>query len=338
MVAEPQLWCLAPHPFHGGAESPLELVVVVGIEQVVFAVVLVVEHHLHAGEAMLQPRAIPVDPQVAPLAVGTAQSLVAPAAPVEKRLGQVGTALPLAAVDQPLQTRPIGPRCGAVHPPGVSVLAVGRRQWVLRLGFAAGGHQGRGPVEPGHQLRKRIAKQPGNAQGHIHPRSTQAGDWDQFQVHQAAAGPIPHRSHPQQGQGLGDVFPAIAHGAGAPHGEGQAAQRFPLVHQMLVQQQLGAAATEVPGGLGGQAPQIHAVEIAPGGQEIGPAPGGGSGGAGGDASTAEGREEAAAFRLPAAQQVGHQRGPEALEYRLGVGPGTGSGGLTSQQRRQQRQG
>ena len=71
-------------------------------------------------------------------------------------------------------------------------------------------------VDPTHQLGEGVPEQAGDSQGHIHPGAAQGSQWNQFDVHEPAAGPIPDRSDPHQREALGDVFPAIAHRAGAP--------------------------------------------------------------------------------------------------------------------------
>jgi hypothetical protein len=59
MVAEPERRAPAPATLSAAALEPtLELVVIVGIEQVVLAVVLVVQHHLHLPQTLLQAVAV----------------------------------------------------------------------------------------------------------------------------------------------------------------------------------------------------------------------------------------------------------------------------------------
>ena len=96
MVPKPQGWGTPLQLFDGGAQPPLELVIVIGIEQVVLAVVLVVEHHLHRGQSLLQPLAIAGDRQ-SPFAARLA--VVTPAAPGEKGFTQIAAILPVAAID-----------------------------------------------------------------------------------------------------------------------------------------------------------------------------------------------------------------------------------------------
>ena len=50
VVAEPHLSGLPTLVFHRSSQPPVELVIIIGIEQIVFPVVLVVQHHLHATQ------------------------------------------------------------------------------------------------------------------------------------------------------------------------------------------------------------------------------------------------------------------------------------------------
>ena len=246
MVAKPKGRGLALQGFSCGAQAPLELVVVVGIEQIMLAVVLVVEHHLHLGQTPFESSAI----RLGLNGFGTLGA-IAPSAPLEKGLGQVTAVIPLAAIDQALQASPVGPGRRSVHPGAVPIDAGSSRQGIGMGGFIEGRYQGRGPVHPTHQLGKGITEQARDAQGDIHPRPAEKGDWNHLQIHQPPGGPIPDWAHPQEGQGLGNVFAAIAHGGGAPHRKGQGLEVFPLLLQMGFQQQFSAAPTQIPGRFGG---------------------------------------------------------------------------------------
>ena len=306
VVAEPELGRRAAHRFHGCAQASLELVVIVGIEQIVLAIVLVVQHHLHGLQPLLQTMAIRLHLQSATLAIGSAEALIAPAAPVEIGPSQVSAVVPVAAVDQALQSSAVGTRCRAIDPPGMALPCRRRRQGVVGLALIRRRHKGRGPVHPSHQLGESIAEQAGDAQGHIHAWTAKQAQGDQLQIDQPAAGSIPDGPHPQQGKRLGDVFTAVAHGAGAPHRQGELPQRFAFLLQMQIQQQLGTAAAQVPGRLRGQRPQIDAVEIASRRQQIGSTPCWSTGGTGGDAATGQGAQEGLPFRITTTQQIGHQ--------------------------------
>src|SRR6476619_5132190 len=81
-------------------QPTLELVVVVAVEQVVFAVVLVVQYGVGIGEPRLEQAA---------LRPAFAAGAVRPAAPAEIGIGQIGIILPDALIDQSLQTGAVSP-------------------------------------------------------------------------------------------------------------------------------------------------------------------------------------------------------------------------------------
>ena len=58
MVAKPEGWGFAFQGPNTGGQAPLKLVVVVGIEQVMLAVVLVVQDQLHLAQAIFQAAAV----------------------------------------------------------------------------------------------------------------------------------------------------------------------------------------------------------------------------------------------------------------------------------------
>ena len=85
---------------HGRGEPALELVVVVAVEQVVLAIVLVVQHQLDAAQPPRQLALAPARPSM-PAAIGVA-------APGEPGPGEVAVVLPAALVDQRLQPGAVG--------------------------------------------------------------------------------------------------------------------------------------------------------------------------------------------------------------------------------------
>ena len=99
----------ARQQLHRGPHAAVELVVVVGIQDVVLAVVLVVQHGLQATQALLERatrrQAVPVLP------VGKGPGM-------QVSLRQVGAALPAATHDLFLHTRPIAAGARPEHPPG----------------------------------------------------------------------------------------------------------------------------------------------------------------------------------------------------------------------------
>src|SRR3546814_7545198 len=100
---------------HRRRQAALELVVVVGVEQIVLAVVLVVHHRLDLLQAVLEE-------PLRRLTAGT--RAVGIAAPGEVGLGEVRRLLPATLVDQRLLAGPVGARPGAEDaeagaPPGL---------------------------------------------------------------------------------------------------------------------------------------------------------------------------------------------------------------------------
>ena len=93
---------------------------------------------------------------------------------------------------------------------------------------------------------------------------------------------------------------------------------LPLLLQVQLQQQLGAAPAQIPGGLGGQAAQIHRIEVAAGGQQVGPAAGGGAGRTGSDAAALQPRQKGQALLGAAGQQPRLQHRLQVLQHRCRV--------------------
>ena len=162
VVAKPEGRGLALQAFCCRTQASLELVVVVGIEQVVFPVVLVVQHHLHLPQPGFKPLAIGPSLNPSDLTRSTlAGPLVAvtPTAPVQKGFGQVAAALPLAAVDQPLEASAVGPRCRSIDPGVVAIHPGGGCQGIGFGRFIQASHQIGGLVHPAHELGEGVSKQ-----------------------------------------------------------------------------------------------------------------------------------------------------------------------------------
>ena len=166
--------------FHGGQHAALELVVVVGVEQIVLAIVLVLQHRLHLAQTLGK------------LLAGCGAFIgatVGVATPVQVDLGQVLAALPQAPVNRALHACAIGARLGAKDAPAgllgrcCFILARHKQrlaftahlggQRVHVVGFIQGRYRLHRRIEQADQVGKRIAKEPGHAQGHIHTRAVQ---------------------------------------------------------------------------------------------------------------------------------------------------------------------
>ncbi len=140
----------------------------------------------------------------------------------------------------------------------------GQRVHVLRL--VQRGHRQHGRVEQADQVGEGVAEEAGDAQGDVHPWAAELLQRQYLDVLDPLAAGLPHRAHAEQGQGLGYVVAAGAHGRRAPHRQAQARQVLALVLQVAFEQALGALHADAPGGGGGQVPHVHRIEIASGGQ------------------------------------------------------------------------
>ena len=88
-------------------QPALELVVIVAVEQIVLAVVLVVQHGIGLGEPRFEKPA---------LRSALAAGAIRPAAPAEIGVGKIGIVAPDALVDHGLQSGAVGPRLRPEHP------------------------------------------------------------------------------------------------------------------------------------------------------------------------------------------------------------------------------
>src|SRR5437763_7244440 len=160
----------------GEREPALELVIVVAVEQVVLAIVLVVQDSVGRGEARLEQAAL--GPSLAAGAIG-------PLAPAKIGLGEIAVLPPDPLVDQGLQTGAIGPGLRPENPIagaqrrlvagdalGFESLPVGRDTGGERIGdggLVERGDRAYRAVEQVDQAGKGIAKEAGNPQRDVDP-------------------------------------------------------------------------------------------------------------------------------------------------------------------------
>src|ERR1700730_2536988 len=93
--------------FNSGLQSPLELKIIVRIEDVVFAIVLILMHDLDFSE----PRAEQAD-----LLTCAAIAVECVSAPVAKNFCQIAFRVPVSGVDERQQAGAVGAGLGAEHP------------------------------------------------------------------------------------------------------------------------------------------------------------------------------------------------------------------------------
>ena len=232
--------------FHGGQHATLELVIVVRVEQIVLAVVLVLQHRLHLAQALGELLA------GSGAFVGTA---VGVATPVQIHLGQILAALPQATVNGTLHARAIRAGLGTEDAP--TGLASGRvfvqsrlqqrftfganlgRQGVEVVGFVQRGDRLHGGVEQADQIGKGIAEETRDAQRHVDAGAVEQTQRQDFKVVDPLATGRPHRTHAHQRHGLGDVVATGTHGRGAPHRQAELAQVIAVVLQVPFENQVG---------------------------------------------------------------------------------------------------
>src|SRR6266849_812604 len=106
-----------PQGLHSGGQSSHELIIVVGIQNIVFAIVLGLRDQIGVLEAL---------GEICARALALRAAAIGITAPVEINLGDIATIVPAALVDQGLQPRAIGARLRAeytIRRPALRLLA-----------------------------------------------------------------------------------------------------------------------------------------------------------------------------------------------------------------------
>ncbi len=204
----------------------MKLKIIVAVKDVVFAVVLVVQGHLHSLQALAKNRA-----GIHPLLVPGIRI----AAPVDVGLGQVGIVLPVALVDQGQQAGAVTSRLGAKNAVARLLLGLGvvpfagsAGERVCQVGQVMGAHEilchrlllGNGQldrfVQKLDEVRKGIAEETADADEDVDARPAQLRRRDRLDANDAAILLLPDRPDAEQGQNLGHIVSPGAHRAGAP--------------------------------------------------------------------------------------------------------------------------
>ena len=211
---------------HRGHHPAKELQVIVTVENVVFAVVLVVQHQLRLRQAGAEV--------LAGVGSGFGGGVGVPA-PVHEHFGEVGVGLPVSFLNQIQNARAV--RAGrtaehAVHGAGLGLL--GRqvskaafqfgqvmlaREVVLRVFVGVHG-QRKSLVQQRDQVREGVPEKAADPHRHIDARAAQFVQGHQLHVFQAAALRVPHGFHAQQREDLRQVIPLCPHVACPPHADG----------------------------------------------------------------------------------------------------------------------
>ena len=165
---------------NGSVESALKLEIVVGIEQVVFAVVLILVDDFHGGK--------PISEQADFFRAGAVSAIGVPP-PLEEDFREVALGFPVACVNQGQQARAVASGAGTEHAQFGQLL---RRFWdvsrlhqpllipkprrpdgVERFRLVECGEAFRNGRKQPHRVAKGIPEHPGNAQNDIHAGASQ---------------------------------------------------------------------------------------------------------------------------------------------------------------------
>ena len=175
------------------SRHPFELVVVIGIQEIVLAIVLVVDDGFHSRKTFLEQ----------PMFSSTFRTgTVSITAPSNIGAGKIVFALPAALIDQRLQSRAVSARFRSKYsvagtfrrdclldPFGqkAGVLALGSRgERVLLLAFVKCGNGADGGIEQIDLCRKGIAEEAGYSQCDVHARTIQDVERQDFETGHAA--------------------------------------------------------------------------------------------------------------------------------------------------------
>ena len=301
---------LTAQAFDRCQHASLELVVVIGVQQVMLTVVLVLHHRLHLPQALRK------------LATGRRTFIGAAigiAAPIHVHLGQIVAAFPQAAIYRVLHPGAIRPGLGTKHSPTglarrqfrgqsftfqlLALTAHPGRQRVEIIRLIQRRHRLHGGIEQADQIGERIPKEPRHAQGHVHPRTVQQAHREDFKVIDPLAARGPHRTHAHQRHRLGDIVTAGAHGSRAPYRQAELAQVVAVILQMPLKNQAGRLETDTPGRGRRQVAHIHGKKVAPRGQHIQPSAARRATGASRHKAATEGIQQALHFRRAAGVQA-----------------------------------
>ena len=253
----------------------MELQVIVAVEDVMLAVVLVVQRDLHTDE--------PPSKQVAgvdALLVGRVRI----AAPVNVRFRQVGGAIPVLLVDQRQDPRTVALRLGTedavrslpleVERTGLG--ACGRfhvRQEMLAREILAGRlvqlhDQPGGLVQECDQVGKGVAEETADAHDDIDPRPAKLLEWDHLDAGDPPAFFLPARPNAQERQHLGYIIPVGPHGARAPDADAHRFRKRSGFGDVALQHFAGQLLPDPPCGHRRERAGIDRVEITPGRQDV----------------------------------------------------------------------
>ncbi len=256
----------APHPGPGGVGGVAEpglglhagdgpdrrdhpavvLQVVIGIEDVVLAVVLVLDRDLDRGE-----------PAAHRLGSGQAHpgAPVGPAAPRLVDGGEIGVGTPVPGLEEREDARAVRSGLRAEDP---------------RVVAEPG--QVEGLIQQPHDVGEGVTEEPRDPERDVHPGTAQLALGHELQATDPPRLLLPHGSHADQRERLGDVVAHGPHGRRAPQHEPDAAREGTLLLAVALDQGVRQLATDLPRQGGGHRLGVDGVEVAAGRQHVGHSP------------------------------------------------------------------
>src|SRR5450830_13185 len=277
-VAEIMARLLAGQRANGRNHAAVILQVIVAVEDVVFAVVLVMQGHLHARQTSAEGVALVAALLVAQLA------RIGVAAPVDVSLGKIGIGLPVLFLNQGQDAGTVAARLGAEDAIGGTLLCfvfvqaladpfaqllqimLAYEILIERLIQCDDGIDG--VVDQIDQLREGVAEESADARSDVDARALQLLQRYHFDAGDLAIARTPHRTNAEQAQNLRHVVAVRAHGAGAPDADGDALRIRAGFAQMALQHFACQLLADAPCRLRRHAARIDRIEIAAGRQDM----------------------------------------------------------------------
>jgi hypothetical protein len=139
---------------------------------------------------------------------------------------------------------------------------------IVVVGFVELGDQPYRVVEHRHDMRERIAEEPGDPHRHVDAGPAQLGHRNGSQINDSSRGVVPNRPNTEQRKHFGDVVAGRAHRRGTPHRQADRARPAPVVVAVARQQRIRHGHTGFPGQPRRHRLGIYGIEVAPGGQDI----------------------------------------------------------------------
>ena len=166
----------------------------------------------------------------------------------------------------------LGGHAGRLGGSGVALHArPDRVHGVVFVVFGDGRHGTHRRIEKLDDIGEGIAKKSRDAQGHVDPGPVLDRHRQHLDVDHPAAAVGPLRPHAEQGESLADVFTAGAHGAGAPDRQAHRSGESAVVLKVALDHLLGGLGAHRIGGGRGHGAGVDRIEVAAGGQHVGPA-------------------------------------------------------------------